>query len=116
MRYRYFPRSLPDIFDQVVVYALRAAFTAASTSALPARATWLRTSSVAGLIVGKCLLPATNFPPMKWPYFGFIETTARDSGAGAYSKLIVVSTNPSSHTEGLSNNLHPSSCVASIDH
>jgi phosphoglycolate phosphatase-like HAD superfamily hydrolase len=53
---------------------------------------------------------------MKWPYFGLIETTARDSGAGAYSKLIVFSTNPSSHTEGLSNNLHLTSCVASIDH
>jgi len=27
-------------------------------------------------------------------------TIARDSGAGAYSKVIVVSINPSSHTEG----------------
>jgi phosphoglycolate phosphatase-like HAD superfamily hydrolase len=53
---------------------------------------------------------------MKCPYFGLIETTARDSGAGAYSKLIVFSTNPSSHTEGLSNNLHLTSCVASTDH
>ncbi|CAB4784045.1 unannotated protein [freshwater metagenome] len=57
-------------------------------------------SSVAGLIVGKCLVPATNFPPMKWPYFGLIETTARDSGAGAYSKLNLSSISRSLRTEG----------------
>ena len=61
---------------------------------------WLKTSSVAGLIVGKCLLPATNFPPMKWPYLGLIETTDRDSGADAYSKLTGVSINQSSRIEG----------------
>ena len=56
---------------------------------------WLKISSVAGLIVGKCFFPATKEPLMKWPYLGLIETIDLDSGAGAYSKVILASSNQS---------------------
>ena len=61
---KYLPRSRPESFDQCASRAFLAALTAASTSFLLPRAIELRTSSVAGLIVGKCFSPATNFPPM----------------------------------------------------
>ena len=64
IRKRYLPRSRPESFDQCTSNAFLAALTAASTSFLLPRAIELRTSSVAGLIVGKCFSPVTNFPPM----------------------------------------------------
>ena len=91
MRKRYLPRSLPESFDQVLVYAFCAAATALSISDADPREIWLSTSSVAGLIVGKCFLPDTKEPLIKWPYLGLIVTIARDSNAGAYSKVIVSS-------------------------
>jgi hypothetical protein len=51
IRKRYFPRSAPLIRDHTRVYAVRAAFTARSTSSVVASATSASTSSVAGLIV-----------------------------------------------------------------
>ena len=88
MRNKYFPRSRPDNFDQLLSKAFRAAFTAASTSAAVPSAIRLKTSSVAGLIELKCDEPLTHLPLMKWPYSGSILTTERDSGAAAYSKFI----------------------------
>ncbi len=47
------------------------------------------TSSVAGLTVLNGVPPvdSTNSPPMKRPWLLAMSTTARDSGAGAYSKV-----------------------------
>src|ERR1700683_2722017 len=74
---------------QVRSYALRAAATARSTSAGPASVTSARTSSVAGEMVlnARPSRPGVNSPPMKRPYDSRSETTARDSGAGAYSNF-----------------------------
>ncbi len=70
MRYRYFARSLPGIRDQTVSCARRAAPTARLTSALLARATLDRTSSVAGLMTSKVALgrAGANWLSMNSPY------------------------------------------------
>src|SRR4030095_2892334 len=58
--------------------ALRAAFTAASTSDASPRATSAITSPVAGLMVWKVLpfFEETNLPSMKWRGWGFSLTAA----------------------------------------
>ncbi|MGC0384709.1 hypothetical protein RKD33_004926 [Streptomyces sp. SAI-129] len=68
MRKRYFARSVPGSADHFSK-ALRAAFTARSTSASPASATSERTSSVAGETVLKTLPSAAsvNSPSMNSP-------------------------------------------------
>jgi len=64
IRNRYLPRSSPDIFDQTVSYAARAARTASSTSSVDAHETVASSSSVAGLMVGTSPpRPSTNRPP-----------------------------------------------------
>ena len=90
IRNRYFPRSAPDIVDQVVSYALRAALTARSTSRGPAAVISERTSSSAGLTVLNAVPSngSTNAPSMNSPYDGLIWTTARDSGAAAYVNVL----------------------------
>src|SRR2546421_6498835 len=87
---RYFARSLGRMRDQLSAYAARAAFTARSTSALPACATSASGSSCAGSIVVYRSLDSgsTNWPPMKSPYRSCRRTTSRDSGAGAYSHAV----------------------------
>jgi hypothetical protein len=68
MRNRYLPRSDPDIRDQVLSYARRAAATALSTSAVFAEAIVAIFFSVAGEIVeNDCPCPSTNSPSMKSP-------------------------------------------------
>ncbi len=89
IRYRYLPRSLGASFDHTRSYALRAAATARSTSSALASVTSASTSSVAGEIdLNADPVPSTNSPPMNSPYDGLMSTTARDSGAGAYSNMI----------------------------
>ena len=64
-----------------------------STSAAPASATSASTSSVAGFTVLKAppSTGSTNAPSMNSPYDERSWTTARDSGAGAYSKVCPMS-------------------------
>src|SRR4051812_37555136 len=58
-------------------------------SASLASATSASTSSVDGLTdLNAWPLPSTNSPLMKRPYDDLRSTTARDSGAGAYSNAI----------------------------
>ncbi len=88
IRYRYLARSEPGIGPQTCSYAARAALTARSTSALPASATLLRVSSVAGFTVSNVSPPCAgpNSPFTNSPYSGAMDTISRDSGAGAYSQ------------------------------
>ena len=125
IRNRYLPRSFAGIFDQVFVYAARAAFTARSTSLSLAWLILLKTSSVAGLIVANLVFDfgSTHAPLMNNPYCGLIETTARDSGAGAYSKgllsivwLPYFTISLKSRNWNLSNNRYLLSFAASINH
>ena len=85
----YFPRSLPDNFDQTFVYAFRAAFTAKSTSSSLASATFAKTFSFAGLIVSKYFpdFGATNCPLMNKSYCSFNLKCDVLSGAGAKSQV-----------------------------
>src|ERR1700689_2549060 len=89
MRNRYLPLAAGGRPDQMSCCALRAAATARSTSAGPASVTSASTSSVAGEMVlnARPATPEVNSPPMKRPYDSRSETTARDSGAGAYSSF-----------------------------
>ncbi len=75
----------PGQVPQRRLKAVRAARTAASTSAGPPFATLVSTSSVAGSTSGKVSpdAAATNRPLMKRPYRSAIVTMSRDSGAGA---------------------------------
>ena len=60
-------------------------------SASSASATSASTSSVEGLIVLNALpWPSTNSPLMNRPYDGLMSTMLRDSGAGAYSKMLLI--------------------------
>ena len=90
MRYRYLARSAPGIGAHTDSKARRAAATARSTSRGPATATDASTSSVAGLTVfiEEPSTGSANEPSMNSPYDDRISTTARDSGAGAYSQTI----------------------------
>ena len=80
-------RSLAGSFDQPL-NALRAAETAASTSAASPSATCESVASVAGLMVAKRFFEcgSTNVPPMKsWVRSGMVAGTV--SGAGLYSQV-----------------------------
>src|SRR5665647_2805430 len=73
--------------------AVRAALTALSMSVSLASVTSASTSSEDGLMVLNLdpSFDSMNSPPMNSPYDGRMETAARDSGAGAYSNLAMVS-------------------------
>src|SRR3954452_4037801 len=91
IRNRYLPRSAGRIGPQTLVKALRAALTARSTSASLPVAMSARTSSVAGFtVLNGVPEPSTNSPSMNSPYDGAMSTMERDSGAGAYSKTLVI--------------------------
>src|SRR3954469_6573956 len=94
IRNRYFARSRPLIGPQTLSNALRAERTALSTSAGPASLTSASTSSDAGETVlnGFPSVASVNWPLMKSPYDDLMSTMARDSGAGAYSNLLMVNT------------------------
>jgi hypothetical protein len=81
----YFARSLAGIFPHGPSYALRAAFTAASTSASLASAMRASFCSLAGLMVSKYfpLLGFTHLPPMNSSYCSFSLKWSLLSGAGA---------------------------------
>ena len=83
-----------------------------STSAALASVISAKCASVAGLIVEKVFSPSTKTPLMKSPYEGLIFTIEVDSGAGAYSKLMI---SQPSHSQGPSRRRFAISCVASRD-
>ncbi len=84
MRKMYFALSLPGIGPHTSSCARRAARTARSMSAGPAKLTSAKTSCVDGLSVLKWppSMGLTNSPSMNSPYEGRRLTMARDSGAG----------------------------------
>jgi hypothetical protein len=84
-------RSRPAIGPQTLSNALLAALTALSMSAGPASLTSASTSSDAGLTVlnGFPSAASTKAPLTKSPYDDLMSTIDRDSGAGAYSNLLM---------------------------
>src|SRR5690349_18664336 len=91
MRKRYFPRSRPLSLDHVLSYARRAAAMAASTSASVAVAIVEMCFSSAGEIeANDSPPPGRNWPSMNSPYSSRRLRIARDSGAGAYSRKLMI--------------------------